>query len=378
MVALGTQLQPVSQRRQRTFAERDKARLVSLPVLDPERALAQVHVAQSQPEEFGATQAGEDQHREHGGVAEGAQHGGLLTGCLQKGLGLFGAEAHGQRLCALRHADPHEGIAFGDTRVADVSPEGAQARYPTAHRRGTETALAQPGDVRADGGPVHSLHGGLATGLAEALHELTEVGLVGDEGLRAAVEFQVKVGYELVEDGGKLHGGHPPSGGAAHGSSEAVPVRSVRGENGTCNSATRPTSRLRGLEAPESGTVTSGEWAYKPNSVSRRSRMAAIRLIPPRRDRSRRSGILRSTRWRGGPPHCHPIRACSGRGLPSRLVAGPLVRSYRTISPLPGRISACASGVVRLTPPAFAQEAEQLPPAVCFCGTFRRVTPPGC
>ncbi len=31
-----------------------------------------------------------------------------------------------------------------------------------------------------------------------------------------------------------------------------------------------------------------------------------------------------------------PTWSCSGRGLPSRPVTRPLVRSYRTISPLPG------------------------------------------
>ncbi len=48
------------------------------------------------------------------------------------------------------------------------------------------------------------------------------------------------------------------------------------------------------------------------------------------------------------------VWSCSGWGLPSRLVSQPLVSSYLTISPLPflGR-------------------------AVCFCGTVRRVTPPG-
>ena len=43
----------------------------------------------------------------------------------------------------------------------------------------------------------------------------------------------------------------------------------------------------------------------------------------------------RPTRGRRGTRHGPPIRPCSGRGLPSRPVARPLVRSYRTISPLP-------------------------------------------
>jgi hypothetical protein len=62
-----------------------------------------------------------------------------------------------------------------------------------------------------------------------------------------------------------------------------------------------------------------------------------------------------------------PIWPCSGWGLPSRPVSRPLVRSYRTISPLP---RARVSGGPK---PAFFD-----PGAVCFCGTFRRVAPPGC
>lgn len=41
------------------------------------------------------------------------------------------------------------------------------------------------------------------------------------------------------------------------------------------------------------------------------------------------------TRERDGPPHCSPIRSCSWWGLPSRTVARPLVRSYRTVPSLP-------------------------------------------
>jgi len=63
------------------------------------------------------------------------------------------------------------------------------------------------------------------------------------------------------------------------------------------------------------------------------------------------------------PKDSPPIWPCSGRGLASRCVSTPadacrdtqLVRSYRTISPL----------VAWWRP-------------VCFCATFRRVTPPGC
>ena len=44
------------------------------------------------------------------------------------------------------------------------------------------------------------------------------------------------------------------------------------------------------------------------------------------------TGLERATRTRGGPPHSVPICVCSGWGLPSRVVAGALVRSYRTVS----------------------------------------------
>jgi hypothetical protein len=56
-----------------------------------------------------------------------------------------------------------------------------------------------------------------------------------------------------------------------------------------------------------------------------------------------------------------PVRSCSRWGLPGRHVSMPPVRSYRTISPLPpGFCVVVAAG--RL---------------YHFCGTFRRVTPPG-
>ena len=71
--------------------------------------------------------------------------------------------------------------------------------------------------------------------------------------------------------------------------------------------------------------------------------------------------LMRPTRGSCGvgltpvPKDSPPIWPCSGRGLASRCVSTPLVRSYRTISPLP-----------------------TLRRAVCFCATFRRVAPPGC
>ena len=66
------------------------------------------------------------------------------------------------------------------------------------------------------------------------------------------------------------------------------------------------------------------------------------------------AGIMRPTREQAGWALCSPIWPCSGWGLHGRPVTRPPVGSYPTISPLPR-----TSG------------------AVCFCGTFRRVTPPG-
>lgn len=55
-----------------------------------------------------------------------------------------------------------------------------------------------------------------------------------------------------------------------------------------------------------------------------------------------------------------PVWPCTGRGLPGRRVTTAPVRSYRTLSPLPVRGSRVAA-----------------PSAVCFCGTFLRVSPSG-
>ncbi len=71
-------------------------------------------------------------------------------------------------------------------------------------------------------------------------------------------------------------------------------------------------------------------------------------------------GIKRPTRGQGRASLYPPIWSCSRWGLLSRPVTRLLVSSYPTISPLPA--SRFSSG----------------PLAVCFCGTFRRVAPPGC
>ena len=67
---------------------------------------------------------------------------------------------------------------------------------------------------------------------------------------------------------------------------------------------------------------------------------------------------MRPTRGTGRATLCPSIWSCSGRGFPGRLVTQPPVSFCLTISTLP----------------ALANQ----PLAVCFCGTFRRVAPPGC
>ena len=54
--------------------------------------------------------------------------------------------------------------------------------------------------------------------------------------------------------------------------------------------------------------------------------------------------LQRPTRGKDGPPCLPPIRSCSGWGLPSRPVARPLVRSYRTFSALLWRQPSTGSG----------------------------------
>ena len=68
------------------------------------------------------------------------------------------------------------------------------------------------------------------------------------------------------------------------------------------------------------------------------------------------SAVLRPT-WTSPGRVIGPAWPCTGRGLPGRRVTATPVRSYRTISPLPVRPKA--------------------PSAVCFCGTFPRVSPGG-
>ena len=92
---------------------------------------------------------------------------------------------------------------------------------------------------------------------------------------------------------------------------------------------------------------TGAEPADKPGSVvdshSSRRRVTATLKQPTRRHR--------------GPRHSLPIWSCSRWGLPYRSVAGLVVRSYRTVSPLP-----------RASCDAVRRSA--------LCCTFRRLSPP--
>jgi len=77
-----------------------------------------------------------------------------------------------------------------------------------------------------------------------------------------------------------------------------------------------------------------GEWACKPSSVQDGE--------PSVGGHSSRAcvatGFQLPTRGPSGPLDRPPIWNCSGWGLASRLVTKPLVRSYRTFSPLPVRL----------------------------------------
>jgi len=105
-------------------------------------------------------------------------------------------------------------------------------------------------------------------------------------------------------------------------------------------------------EAPSRGPL--GQRACKPDPV------VSDHLSPGAgAPGGRRLTALRPT-WTSPGRVCGPAWPCTGRGLPGRRVAAAPVRSYRTISPLPVRGSRVAA-----------------PSAVCFCGTFPRVSPGG-
>jgi hypothetical protein len=116
--------------------------------------------------------------------------------------------------------------------------------------------------------------------------------------------------------------------------------RSSRRQDGLCRPLTglrsccdkaRKTQRSSGFSGSGHCRTERVEWAYKPSSV------ACAHLSGTLVSQC----LMRPTRGSCGvgptpvPKDSPPIRPCSGRGLASRCVSTPLVRSYRTISPLP-------------------------------------------
>ena len=117
---------------------------------------------------------------------------------------------------------------------------------------------------------------------------------------------------------------------------QPMPLRRRRRE--VCAPQVHPQGSV-GATARVSGVVQ-GESACKPASVPRE--------VPGWRPsiwdrRCRRPRAVHQGTRPGQPPRprcaagASPIRPCSGWGLPSRPVTRPLVRSYRTVSPLPPR-----------------------------------------
>jgi hypothetical protein len=96
------------------------------------------------------------------------------------------------------------------------------------------------------------------------------------------------------------------------------------------------------------------------------------------------------TRGVGGQPHPPPIWSCSGWGLPSEPVSRPLVRSYRTVAPLPhtGSLSLDVGSWkntlmpikcigFHALPTSYLQHLTSSRRRYIFCGTGLRVTPTG-
>ncbi len=103
---------------------------------------------------------------------------------------------------------------------------------------------------------------------------------------------------------------------------------------------------------------------YKPSSVSRFKRAKPV-------EARRRPSIWdcdysqpRASNPRAGrAAYSSPIWSCSGWGLPSRPVTRPLVRSYRTVSPLPLR---CRKGGLSLWHYPSRRRAWALPSTLPF------------
>lgn len=129
---------------------------------------------------------------------------------------------------------------------------------------------------------------------------------------------------------------------------------------------------MRGPVRPRAHECRGGQATESAPGIGRPRRGGAFRQRACKPDPvasghlSRRAGALAGRRGALRPTWTSPSRVdgpawpCTGRGLPGRRVTTTPVRSYRTFSPLPVRGSRVAA-----------------PSAVCFCGTFPRLSPGG-
>ena len=160
-------------------------------------------------------------------------------------------------------------------------------------------------------------------------------------------------------EGGNGGSTRPPPPPASYWSLDAIPppVASFR----------RDGPRTKPIDGPVDENVNAFAARYAPSNrkgpsrgpslsrpVSRILSRAAIHLAACGR---RGLAALRPT-WSSAGSVIAPAWPCTGWGLPGRHVTVTPVRSYRTFSPLPVRDS-----------------AEAAPSAVCFCGTFPRLSP---
>ena len=102
----------------------------------------------------------------------------------------------------------------------------------------------------------------------------------------------------------------------------------------------------------------------KPSSVGRLDAGVRPSISETRRRASR--AIIRGlpgSHFCGGTPRLPPFQSCTGWGLPSRPVARTLVRSYRTVSPLPCTERAAHGGLISVALSVAGGVAPPGPPA---------------
>jgi hypothetical protein len=134
---------------------------------------------------------------------------------------------------------------------------------------------------------------------------------------------------------------------AAAGGGRGGPGTASAGEEAARRRVRAPHLRPQGSGGANAQVrpVVQGEPACKPASVPRGSRVAAIHLgpaLPPASCGPPGDSAGPASAGRVAAAGTSPIRPCSGWGLPSRPVTRPLVRSYRTVSPLPSRLRGAA------------------------------------